>query len=262
MAMLHVMASLKDELKLRLVAHGVDHGLRPEASAELDLAEQLAAQLGLEFGRTSLEVLRGPNLQARARHARHGALLAAGQRLGLSLIATAHHADDRAETLLMRMLRGSGPHGLGVLPARDDTRLRPLIRARRSDILSHLSRNGLSHAEDPSNADLHYLRVRVRRELLPLLDGLSPGVVGSLCAIADALWQARKSDSSTGSALGRAQRESLERALVQRQIGFSLPLKEGMLLTLIRSNDPGLRTRRKKQSQPLVTHEDLMRTGR
>ncbi|HEV8549735.1 MAG TPA: tRNA lysidine(34) synthetase TilS, partial [Polyangiaceae bacterium] len=183
MALLDVLARLASKLDFALVAHGVDHGLRPEASAELDLAERHALSLGVPFERSVLAVPAGGNLQARARDARYAALEAAQQQAAAPLLATAHHADDRAETVLLRLLRGSGPRGLAVLPARAGSRLRPFLRARRSDILLHLMRHGVPHAEDPSNRDRRHLRVRVREELLPLLHELSPGIVAHLNAL-------------------------------------------------------------------------------
>jgi len=185
-AMLSVLARLARPLGYRLAAHGVDHGLRPEAGAELDKAEALAARLGVTFGRTRLTLARGGNLQARARDARYAALreVAAPDE---ALLATAHHADDRAETVLLRLLRGAGPRGLAVLAPRAQDVIRPLVRAGKRDVLLHLERHCLDFAEDPSNRDAAFLRVRVRHEALPLLEQLSPQIVRHLNALADAL---------------------------------------------------------------------------
>jgi tRNA(Ile)-lysidine synthase len=187
MALLHVTARLRSELGHEVRAHGIDHGLRVEAEAELDMAAALAHSLGVPMTRSRLSVGRGSNLQARAREARQEALREEAARVGAAVLATGHHADDRAETVLLRLLRGAGPRGLAVLPARSGDLVRPLLCARKKDILAHLDRHALPHAEDPSNADPRFLRVRVRRELLPLLEQLSPGVVGHLTALADQL---------------------------------------------------------------------------
>jgi tRNA(Ile)-lysidine synthase len=187
MALLQVTAYLRKELGHDVVAHGVDHGLRPEAETELDLAREVAESLGVAMTRSRLSVGSGGNLQARAREARYRALREEAARLGASVIATAHHADDRAETVLLRLLRGAGPRGLAVLPPRAGDLVRPLLFARTKDILAHLARHGLRYASDPSNADPRFLRVRVRRELIPLLERLSPGIVGHLNALADQL---------------------------------------------------------------------------
>lgn len=185
MALLHVLAALSPKLGCTLHAHGVDHGLRPEAKAELDSAEQLAMQLGVPFARTEIHLERSGNLQARARDARYRALDQAAQTVGARFVATAHHHQDRAETLLIRLLRGTGPRGLAVLPAQAPRRLRPFIRSPRSAVLAHLGRHKIPFAQDPSNRDPHYLRTRVRHELLPLLEELAEGATDRLNRLAD-----------------------------------------------------------------------------
>jgi tRNA(Ile)-lysidine synthase len=235
MALLDVLAHLAPKLGYELVAHGVDHGLRAEARAELDLAERHARARGVVFERTRVSLAAGGNLQARARAARYAALEAAARHAGAALIATAHHADDRAETVLLRLLRGSGPRGLGVLPARAKERVRPLLRARRSDILLHLARHDVPFAEDPSNRDRRHLRVRVREELLPLLAELSPGIVAHLNALADALAVTEDPATFASAAalgLGRAQRRQLARAVALSQRGSEIWLAGGAVLGL------------------------------
>jgi tRNA(Ile)-lysidine synthase len=184
-ALLHVLSRLAPRLRYELCAHGVDHGLRAAAAAELDLAQQLAKQLGVPFERSELRLAAGGNLQARAREARYAALDAAAERAGARWVATAHHASDRAETLLLRLLRGSSPRALGVLPAAAERRLRPFIRSPKSAVSLHLERHGLSYADDPSNRDPRFLRTRIREELLPLLEELTPGAVRRLNLLAD-----------------------------------------------------------------------------
>jgi tRNA(Ile)-lysidine synthase len=186
-ALLHVLSILAPRLGLSIVAHGVDHGLRPEADGELDLAAALADRLDVPFGRTRVSVGPGGNLQARAREARRAALERAAAAASASRIATAHHADDRAETVLIRLLHGATPSGLAVLPAEDGRRIRPLIRARKADVCRHLARHRIPFADDPSNQDRRFLRARVRLELLPLLEDLSPGIVLHLTGLADDL---------------------------------------------------------------------------
>ncbi|MCA9633742.1 MAG: tRNA lysidine(34) synthetase TilS [Myxococcales bacterium] len=225
MALLHALCLSREKLGLQLWAHGVDHGLRAEAEAELDLAERLARQHGVVFTRSRVELGRGGNLQARARSARYRELEEVAGRVG-ALICTAHHANDRAETVLLRILRGSGPGGLAVLPARSGDRVRPMIRASREDVLRHVARHRLEVATDPSNADPRFLRVRVRRELLPLLEQLSPGIVGHLTALADQLGE----EPVQRGGLNRAQIQALQRALSQRQ-PLELTLKGGRVLT-------------------------------
>jgi tRNA(Ile)-lysidine synthase len=235
MALLDVLARLRRKLGFELVAHGVDHGLRAAAEAELDRAEAHATALGVPFARSVLAVAAGGNLQARARTARYTALEAAARDAGATLIATAHHADDRAETVLLRLLRGAGPRGLAVLPARAGDRVRPLIRARRSDVLLHVGRHDVPFSEDPSNRDRRHQRVRVREELLPLLTELSPGIVEHLTALADSLGSSQ-AEGQLGAELsvplGRAQRRLLSRAVSLRQRSARIWLPGGNVLVL------------------------------
>lgn len=229
MALLHVLSLLAKKQGFCLTAHGVDHGLRPEASLELDRAEACCRALGVAFSRTVFLLPQGGNVQARARDARRNALTAAAAFVQAEFIATAHHADDRAETVLLRLLRGSGPLGLAVLPPRAGVWIRPQCRARKSDILAHLARHQLAFADDPSNLNRRFLRTRVRFELLPLLDQLSPQIVGHLCALADALGAgaapALTDQHGAPLLLNRAQRLSVgrARALGQRAARVSLP---------------------------------------
>ena len=127
----------------------------------------------------------GGNLQARARDARWEALRTAASRLGADRIATGHHADDRAETVLLRILRGTTTRGLGVLPPHDGDRIRPFFRARRGDIDGHIARHHVPYAVDPSNADPRFARTRVRIEVLPLLERVTPRIVEHRCSLAD-----------------------------------------------------------------------------
>jgi tRNA(Ile)-lysidine synthase len=184
-ALLHVLARLAAELGVVLHAHGVDHGLRPAARDELALAAHLAASLGVAFSHSTLSLAAGGNLQARARAARYAELDRVADQIGARWVATGHHANDRAETVLLRILRGTSPRGLAVLPAASERRLRPFIRSPKSAILQHLERHALQHAHDPSNEHPRFLRTRVRRELLPLLEQLTPGAARHLNLLAD-----------------------------------------------------------------------------
>jgi len=241
MALLHVLALLSKKQGFSLLAHGVDHGLRAEASGELDRAEALCRSLGVPFARSRLSLSNGGNLQARARDARRSALTAAAKDADASLIATAHHADDRAETVLLRLLRGSGPSGLAALPPRSGAWIRPQCRARKADIVAHLGRHALDFSEDPSNRQSRFLRTRVRFELLPLLEQLSPQIVSHLCALADALGEggqraaelsALTDERGVALVLNRAQRGLVGRARTfgQRAARVSLPNGRELIL--------------------------------
>jgi tRNA(Ile)-lysidine synthase len=140
---------------------------------------------------------------------------------------TAHHADDRAETVLIRLLRGTSLSGLSVLRARKENLLRPMIRARRADVTRHVERHSLPYAEDPSNRDQRFLRVRVRLELVPLLERLSPRIVEHLNELADDdAAPARELKDWAGGAvlLNRAQHTQLARIVARRQTGARVRL--------------------------------------
>jgi tRNA(Ile)-lysidine synthase len=244
MALLSVLARLAPKRGFTLVAHGVDHGLRPEANAELDLARDFAHGLGVPFERTRVQVGAGGNLQARARAARYAALAHALETNGAVWIATAHHADDRAETLLLRLLRGSSPAGLAVLPACASNRIRPLIRARKRDVLAHVTRHRVPFSDDPSNQDLRFVRVRVRQQLMPLLESISPRIVEHLNNLADDLVATSTATEDDADALGMmenrnelpllgaAQRAELRKMLLRRSSSARVRVKGGKDLAI------------------------------
>jgi tRNA(Ile)-lysidine synthase len=244
LALLHVLARLAPRFGFELFAHGVDHGLRAAARAELDLAAELASSLGVPFARSELALPAGGNLQARAREARYAALDAAAERAGARWVATAHHASDRAETVLLRLLRGTGPRGLGVLPAAAERRLRPFIRSPKSAILLHLERHGLRHASDPSNCDPRYLRTRIREELLPLLERLTPGAAQRLNLLADECmegdWERTVVTDAQGHELplGRTHAAQIRRAHKLGQPGVRIWLPGGRELVLAPGGEP------------------------
>ena len=154
----------------RIEAATVDHGLRPEAGAEAAMVSDLCAKLAVPHRTFAVTVAEG-NLQGAARAARYHALAGwlAERRLGA--LATAHHADDQAETLMMRLGRGSGVAGLagvrarGKVPDADFLLLRPLLSWRRHELSDVIGRSGWAAAQDPSNSDERFDRVRIRRAL-------------------------------------------------------------------------------------------------
>lgn len=137
---------------------------------EAELAARFCARLNVPHQTLRVTVASG-NLQDAARHARYAALDSWAAECGLGALATAHHADDQAETLLMRLNRGSGVAGLaGVrgrsnVPGSNRLLLRPLLSWRRAELASVLDQAGVTAAQDPSNADERFDRVRIRREL-------------------------------------------------------------------------------------------------
>lgn len=197
--MLHGLHRLAPALRLRLAVGHVHHGLRgAEADRDRDFVARLAAERGLPFfearvdppaarrGRPSRE---RPTIQEAARRLRYEVLESLRVRAGADAVCTAHHRDDQAETVLLRLLRGTGPDGLGGIPerSRGGRVVRPLLRVSRADILALARREGLTFREDASNASPRYTRNRVRRELLPLLQReFNPQLLRALSDLAEA----------------------------------------------------------------------------
>jgi tRNA(Ile)-lysidine synthase len=181
---------LRRKLGIRLVAAHVNHRLRgAEADGDEAAAAATAAALGVVFVRAELpaDLARGANLEARARTLRYAALrrLAADQ--GCGKIATGHTLDDQAETVLMRLIRGSSGRGLGaVRPRRADGVIRPLLDCRRAAVEAVVRQAGLTYRLDASNRDPRFLRTHVRERVLPLLAELNPSIVRACANLAAA----------------------------------------------------------------------------
>ncbi|WP_347302072.1 tRNA lysidine(34) synthetase TilS [Croceibacterium sp. TMG7-5b_MA50] len=164
----------------------VDHGLRPAAAAECAMVADVCAARAIPCTILSVRPDAG-NLQARARDARYAALGAWASDHGLGALLTAHHADDQAETLLMRLNRGSGTAGLsgvrarGKVPGSDLPLLRPLLGFRRRDLAALVRAHGLTAVNDPSNSDIRFDRVRVR-QALEQADWLDPAALAASAA--------------------------------------------------------------------------------
>ena len=165
-----LLALAHDLMGDRIEVATVDHGLRAEAAEECALVARVCSDRGIPCRVLNVSVGDG-NVQDRARAARYGALGKWAQARELGAIATAHHADDQAETLLMRLNRGSGLAGLAGI--RSSTMiagcavpvLRPLLAFRKQELRDLVERLGIPFAEDPSNRDQSYDRVRIRRAL-------------------------------------------------------------------------------------------------
>ena len=160
---------------LAVTAVYVDHGIRPTSGDDAAVVAAAAAALGAGFRCEPVAVAPGPNLEARARSARYG-VLPAGALLG-------HTADDRAETVLLNLLRGAGPAGVAAMP---QEHRRPLLGLRRADTLEVCRLAGLTPVLDESNLDPTIRRNRVRHDLVPLLEEIfERDVTPLLCRHAD-----------------------------------------------------------------------------
>jgi len=190
----------RGRLLVRVVVAHLDHGLRKESKADAKWVESLAGQLGFEFVSRRVDVAKRAktvrdNLEQVARRARYDFLLAMAEKLSAHSVFTAHTMDDQAETILMRLLRGSGADGIGgIEPARllDSRRsillARPLLTwARRSDTETYCRQRNVEYLADAMNKDEQFARVRVRRQLIPLMESFNSKIVEALSRTAELL---------------------------------------------------------------------------
>lgn len=166
--LLHLFQSAASALGIDLHAAHFDHAMRPDSAADAAWVLQLC------------EAWRIPLISRRAQHSISGETAARKERYqffqramnatGATRVATAHHADDQIETVLFRLLRGTGLRGLAGIPLRRGSFIRPLLRFRKTDLLAYAEAEGLEHRHDASNDQLEYARNRIRREVIPAIE--------------------------------------------------------------------------------------------
>jgi tRNA(Ile)-lysidine synthase len=226
-----------DSLALLLLAHAalpgrieaatVDHGLRAGSAAEAAAVAALCAGIGVPHAVLNVEVAPG-NVQSQAREARYAALGGWLSERGLAALASGHHADDQAETLLARLNRASGVAGLagvrarGQVPGAQFPLLRPLLGWRRAELAEVVTAAGVTAAQDPSNSDDRFDRVRLRKALSEA-DWIDvPALAGSAAHLADADaaldWAARRewAECVSREGLGLTYRPRAPRAIALR----------------------------------------------
>ncbi len=184
---------IASELRLNIEAVHLDHGLDSDSARRADAAAALARELGTEMisVRLSETPPAGESVEAWARNQRYRQLDRIAVERSADTIVTAHHADDQAETVLLRMLYGSGLEGLAAIrptafPQGRTPVVRPLLGLRRRVLLEALADTGLAPLSDPTNTDLRVPRNRVRTQLLPRLSAAEPLLVERLNALAAA----------------------------------------------------------------------------
>ena len=180
------------ELSLIHVDHGLDAGSGGRAARAVELARALGLPIEVVPRRVEGERRRGENLEAAARRVRYEALERARRRCGADRILTAHHRDDQIETVLLRILSGSGLFGLGGIRARSGALWRPALGLGRAALAEIVTAAGLAANHDPSNLDLARARNRIRLELLPFLRRQEPGIEDRLAALAGRAVAARE----------------------------------------------------------------------
>lgn len=188
----------------------VDHGLRPDSAADAEQVRELGSRLGAAVEVRAVVVDRSrASLEAAARQARYRAFERVAEDLGLRWILLGHTASDQAETVLMRMLRGTGVPGLAAIPRVRGLYLRPLLDTTRDEVEAYLEAHGLTAARDPMNEDPRFVRSRVRHHWLPALRRENPDLDRALCRLAESARQQREVlDAAADELIARA-RESI-----------------------------------------------------
>ncbi|MGI8818423.1 MAG: tRNA lysidine(34) synthetase TilS [Gemmatimonadales bacterium] len=260
--LLDLLVQTREAHGLDLVVAHADHGIHPDSGRVAEQVRTLATTYGLgtEIGR--LELGAGAT-ETEARGARYAWLEGARLRAGAAVIFTAHHADDQVETVLMRVLSGSGPAGLAGMAAVRGRVIRPLLGVPRADLLRHLEETGLRAWNDPANADPRHFRSWLRHELLPMLRGRLPDVDSKIQRISsqagrdraawDAVLQALPEldflAESDGISVAARSLGGYDSALAQavilaaaRRAGCQLgPARLGRVLALLRAGESGSR---------------------
>jgi tRNA(Ile)-lysidine synthase len=184
--LLYMLNNIKDKFTLDLYAVYVDHNMRPEETPEeIEFCKRLCKRLNVSFLTKSIDVQayakqQGMNRQEAARELRYRIFQETAYEINAHKIALGHTADDQAETVLIRLLRGSGTTGLSGIPPVRKNIIRPLIEIERKEIERFLDERKVDFIVDSSNLKKEYLRNKIRLSLLPMLRGINPNIVETL----------------------------------------------------------------------------------
>ncbi len=203
-ALLRAAARLKAGGCGRLVGGHFKHGIRPSGEEDERFVAAVCESLDIPFEIRRGDVAagaanEGDGIESAARRARYEFLAAVAEQHGARLVATAHTADDQAETILHHIVRGTGLTGLSGMPRSRPlspavSLLRPLLSIRRAEVVEYLAQIGQTHREDESNRDVKFMRNRIRHELLPLLGAdYNPEIVNALLRLGQLAGDAQES---------------------------------------------------------------------
>ncbi len=191
--LLHVLSTLKEELKINVAAAHLNHMIRGrEADSDEAYAAELCTKLGIHFYAERVDVpliskRDGISEELAGRQERYAFFERLCKKHSFTKTATAHNRNDRAETVLMRVIRGTGIDGLcSIKYKRDDNVIRPLLDVKREDIENYCAENSLKYCTDSTNAETIYTRNKIRAELIPFIEkNFNPKVIDSLCSLAE-----------------------------------------------------------------------------
>ncbi|MBC7075877.1 MAG: tRNA lysidine(34) synthetase TilS [Syntrophomonadaceae bacterium] len=239
MALMHMMKQLSGAVDFKVVAAHLNHGLRKEAASEEDFVREYCRERGIPFYSQkvdvrSLAVQEKKSLEEMGRNCRYQYFNDLLLELKASRIATAHHKDDVAETVLLHFLRGSGIKGLrGIMPLKGNL-IRPLLCVTKEEIYAYLNDNSIPYCVDVSNYDPAYLRNRIRHELIPYLQQeFNPRIVESLNQLADIAREENRVLEEETCYLWEKVVENAERDLVTMNVPALLKLRSAYQRRLI-----------------------------
>ena len=177
--LLHYLHSLGENEGFTVAAGHYNHHMRPTAQRDEDFVRKLAADLGVAFYTDGLPVVetareQGLGVEEMGRNLRYEFLERTARKIGAERIATAHHQGDQAETVLLNLLRGTGPEGLRGIPPVRGNLIRPLLNTPRSEIEAYLKEHHLGCVEDETNNSPAFTRNRLRQQVLPQLETINP----------------------------------------------------------------------------------------
>ena len=247
-ALLFALYLLKEKLQIRLSAAHFNHHLRgAESDQDQTFVEDFCSRYDIPLYKGGAAVETGPKgLEAAARDARYGYLKTLPGR-----IATAHTADDNAETVLMHLIRGTGLKGLGGIAPKSGKLIRPMLTVTRQDVMAFLQEWNLPHVEDQSNHTDQFLRNRLRHHVMPLLNRENPRLAENVSAMAMQLRQeehylSRQVELTDRVSVLREMDPALRNRALEsflRQQGVKEPQREQiqLLKCLVFSNNPSAR---------------------
>ncbi len=177
--LLHYLCSLQEAWGFTVAAAHYNHRMRPTAQRDQDFVTELCRSLAVPLYVGAGDVYsiaqeRGLGVEETGRMLRYAYLNEVADTIGAERIATAHHRDDQAETVLLNLLRGTGPEGLRGIPAVRGRLIRPLLNTGREEIEAYLARHGLNHVEDETNESVAFARNRLRKNVMPELEKIHP----------------------------------------------------------------------------------------
>lgn len=235
MCLLHYLHGLSARRGFRVAAAHLNHGMRPTALRDEELVRTFCEERGIPLSVGHARVYEqaeewGLTVEEAGRKARYDFLTDTARALGAEKIATAHHQNDQAETVLLHLLRGTGPEGLGGIPPVRGAIVRPLLDTPREEIEAYVAAHGIPYQEDETNADTHYARNCLRREIWPMLEGINPQAGRHVAAAARIL--RRENEYLDGEAERYLPPEGTQ---VERQVLLAAPevLRPRMLRLLI-----------------------------